>query len=299
MTSHAHSQQIRGYAHPEAFTLMWYEGKAADGSEIRERIWNSRDGVTPFIVRSRTEPSVELTHAKWATDVYDPSYAHTNLKIGDRVFVDMTHERATEIAAGLRARWEREWTDYLLKRWAGAVRANWPDPSASADVVRYYVVGVEAERGGSELSRRTAVAIGYLDESVEAPPFVPPTDEWDEIIEARIEEMTEPGTPALVVVDADLLTKLQRTIPRPDSQMHVESDEKLLDKVKSSALDLLRLSRESGHLAIQAEYIRAERYKAYAEQLKIDHAQEMKEVVSKLHAAEQLASETKAARRLA
>jgi hypothetical protein len=72
--------------HAEAFALMTY--RADDGSE-EERIWNSRDGVTPFVVTLRS--GKQATHVDWRSDVPDPAYRP---QPGERVFVDLTPERA-------------------------------------------------------------------------------------------------------------------------------------------------------------------------------------------------------------
>lgn len=74
--------QNGGYIHKEAFCLMKYA--ARDGSEV-EWIWNSRDGVTPFIVHSRA--GVEMSHVQWQFDVRIPHYQPL---AGERVFVDIT-----------------------------------------------------------------------------------------------------------------------------------------------------------------------------------------------------------------
>lgn len=69
------------YRQVEAFCLMRYA--SADG-EIVEWIWNSRDGVTPFTVRSR-DGSAELTHIDWQHDIRNPYYRP---RPGERVFVN-------------------------------------------------------------------------------------------------------------------------------------------------------------------------------------------------------------------
>lgn len=92
----------RKYNHAEAFCLMHY--RDADGNE--ETIWNSRDGVTPFIMRSRA--GREMTHVNWQGDHCRPNYLPL---IGDRMFVDITRERALEIAQAQVARW---WDDATL-----------------------------------------------------------------------------------------------------------------------------------------------------------------------------------------
>lgn len=83
MTEHQYTHH-----HAEAFRLMRYQ--ADDGTED-EWIWNSRDGVTPFIVTLRSGKSAR--HVNWAGDIYNPDHRP---KPGDRIFVDLTPERAIE-----------------------------------------------------------------------------------------------------------------------------------------------------------------------------------------------------------
>lgn len=87
--------------HPEGYTLMLY---ASDDGSIVETIWNSRGGVTPFMVGSRAddevdeacaEETVELRHVMWGGDAYAPFHVPN---IGDRIFMDMTEERARLLA---------------------------------------------------------------------------------------------------------------------------------------------------------------------------------------------------------
>jgi len=54
--------------------------RSDDGSET-EQIWNSRDGVTPFVIRSRS--GKEMTHVNWQHDKPIPNH---RLKHGDRFF---------------------------------------------------------------------------------------------------------------------------------------------------------------------------------------------------------------------
>lgn len=79
------------YQHREAFCLMKYA--ALDGSEV-EWIWNSRDGVTPYAISNRAKTK-EMRHVDWQLDRrilnYQPSPC-------ERVFVDLTEERAREYA---------------------------------------------------------------------------------------------------------------------------------------------------------------------------------------------------------
>lgn len=74
--------QNGGYLYKEALCLMKYATK--DGAEV-EWIWNSRDGVTPFGVRSRS--GVEMFHVQWQNDIRRPNYEPLP---GERLFVDIT-----------------------------------------------------------------------------------------------------------------------------------------------------------------------------------------------------------------
>jgi hypothetical protein len=78
------------YQHAEAFCLMKY--RSDDGTE-EELIWNSRDGVTPFTVTLRSGKTA--THVDWQSDRRIPDYEPP---AGSRTFVDLTPERAREIA---------------------------------------------------------------------------------------------------------------------------------------------------------------------------------------------------------
>lgn len=69
--------------HKEAFCLMTYRCTALHELEI----WNSRDGVTPFIVTCPTCRQ-EMQHVKWECDEFQPNRTP---KTGDYVFVDLTH----------------------------------------------------------------------------------------------------------------------------------------------------------------------------------------------------------------
>lgn len=100
---------------PEGFCLMKY--RAEDGS-CEEIIWNSRDGVTPFIVASRDGKPMQ--HVDWEGDRYAP---HHIPKVGSRVFVDATMESCIE---GRRAFAERHWNDPkypMSERWESKAQA--------------------------------------------------------------------------------------------------------------------------------------------------------------------------------
>jgi hypothetical protein len=86
-----------GYLHKEAFCLMKYS--TSDGSEV-EWIWNSRDGVTPFTIRSRS--GAEMVHTQWQFDVRIKNYQPLS---GERIFVDMTDGLAELMARTNVAAW--------------------------------------------------------------------------------------------------------------------------------------------------------------------------------------------------
>ncbi len=74
--------------HVEAYALMWYACRCGH----RERIWNSRDGVTPFgglLCPSCNEKGLEggLSHVEFYKDMPDPKH---KLADGQRFFRDGT-----------------------------------------------------------------------------------------------------------------------------------------------------------------------------------------------------------------
>jgi hypothetical protein len=83
---------------------MWY---ACRGCGHRERIWNSRDGVTPFGLGCPSCGDDDLLHVEWARDVYAPGHA---LHHGQRFFRDGTVEEAVAIMSRRIAR--AEGTEY-------------------------------------------------------------------------------------------------------------------------------------------------------------------------------------------
>jgi hypothetical protein len=85
-TKHGHNFQ-------ESYLRMKYA--STDGS-IVEWIWNSRDGITPFIVGAKGSDFVEservdLQHVDWHLDEYRPNYVP---EVGERIFVTLTEELA-------------------------------------------------------------------------------------------------------------------------------------------------------------------------------------------------------------
>ena len=91
--------QEHGHIYCEAFCHMLYE---SDDTREREVLWNSRDGVTPFIIFNR-DKTKQMKHIAWNRDLYDPDYVP---QPGDRIFVDVTEEMARERAVRYV---EREW----------------------------------------------------------------------------------------------------------------------------------------------------------------------------------------------
>ncbi len=77
----------------EAFMLMWYACKCGH----IERIWNSRDGVTPFCLGCPSCGEVSLNHTQWYRDVYTPDH---QLHQEQRYFRDGTPDEAEEIMRG-------------------------------------------------------------------------------------------------------------------------------------------------------------------------------------------------------
>lgn len=73
------------YKHKEAFCLMTY--RSLDGS-ITERVWNSRDGVTPFMILSKCKKH-EMEHVSWEDDKCTPEHS---LKDGERYFTGVDRE---------------------------------------------------------------------------------------------------------------------------------------------------------------------------------------------------------------
>lgn len=78
------------HAHGEAFKLMWY---ACENCHYRERIWNSRDGVTPFCI-SCPKCAAMMMHKHWASDFYAPDH---KVGPGERFFRDGTPDEAEAI----------------------------------------------------------------------------------------------------------------------------------------------------------------------------------------------------------
>ena len=81
-----------GHQAAEAFCLMWY---ACRDCGHRERIWNSRDGVTPFCMGCPSCGQPSMAHVDWNLDQYAPNHRPA---LGQRIWKTMTIEYATALA---------------------------------------------------------------------------------------------------------------------------------------------------------------------------------------------------------
>lgn len=84
---------ISKYNQVEAYCIMTYQCEnQACGKE--ERIWNSRDGVTPFTIGCRYCGGM-ASHVRWNEDRRVVNYKP---KPGERIFINMTEEMARVLA---------------------------------------------------------------------------------------------------------------------------------------------------------------------------------------------------------
>ena len=93
--------EITTYEHGEAFMMMRYE---SDDAATWMHIWNSRDGVTPFVC-SHPVTGVEMQHVRWGNDHRVPDYEPFE---GEWVFADLHPEHAMQMAVEFVERW---WDD--------------------------------------------------------------------------------------------------------------------------------------------------------------------------------------------
>jgi len=81
-----------GHNHAEAFNLMWYKCLKCGH---QERIWNSRDGVTPFGTGCPSCGRPDLCHAYMGSDQYSPDYKPHP---GQRIWVTASKEQVAQWA---------------------------------------------------------------------------------------------------------------------------------------------------------------------------------------------------------
>lgn len=80
------------YNHAEAYCLMTYK---CEKCGCEETLWNSRDGVTPYIVMCRNEDyDGHMLHIAFNNDERMPS--HYRPENGVRIFIDLTPEKHYE-----------------------------------------------------------------------------------------------------------------------------------------------------------------------------------------------------------
>lgn len=97
--------------------------RAQVGGDV-EWLWNSRDGVAPFLVTSRSRLTL-LAHLDWSADKRRPLHVPA---VGDRIFVDLTLERAREY----RQRFvERHWTAQRMELYTD----RWASPEEAVEVL--------------------------------------------------------------------------------------------------------------------------------------------------------------------
>jgi hypothetical protein len=94
---------------------MWY---CCEKCGIRERLWNSRPRVTPFLIPCRACDG-EMKHVDWHLDEYDPYHYPEK---GERIFVDCSREAAEQFH---RKRIDQFWEhpDFSLKERFGTKAA--------------------------------------------------------------------------------------------------------------------------------------------------------------------------------
>lgn len=79
------------YKHPEAYCLMLYRCEKCGKLET---LWNSRDGVTPFMIGC-PKCGGWMKHICWNMDRQQRDYKPS---VGQRIFIDMTDDMKQETA---------------------------------------------------------------------------------------------------------------------------------------------------------------------------------------------------------
>jgi hypothetical protein len=79
------NQNRPNFRHGEAFRLMQYSQDAGRHLETFEIIYNTRDGVTPFMVGARVDVQITISHVDWPMDLVFPYFVPP---AGMRCFVD-------------------------------------------------------------------------------------------------------------------------------------------------------------------------------------------------------------------
>jgi hypothetical protein len=80
-------QRHTAHSHREAFCVMYYSDEAGHFT----RIWNARDGVTPFVVVvDDNGVEREMRHVDWHNDLRD---TERSPRVGEHIFIDDTPDR--------------------------------------------------------------------------------------------------------------------------------------------------------------------------------------------------------------
>ena len=109
------------YLSVEAFFLMQYE---CENCGKLEKIWNSRDGVAPFIVSCRQCDDGSMRHVNWSEDVLVLDYVPQR---GSRVFIDATPEM---FKLTLRALVDKNWNHPVY-----AMRGSFKSKTDAIDIL--------------------------------------------------------------------------------------------------------------------------------------------------------------------
>lgn len=109
---------VGGWNHAEAFCLMQYETDDGTDGEV---VWNSRDGVTPFVIRL---PSGRVaSHKRWQEDVCMGPDWRPSRWLRLRAFRDMSREAYVQAQ---RERIDSMWDDpEILMREDGRSKDEW------------------------------------------------------------------------------------------------------------------------------------------------------------------------------
>jgi len=134
----------------EAFCLMIYQ---CEKCCIREVLWNTRDGVTPFCIGCASCDGM-AQHVDWEKDERKPAHVPAD---DQRVFVDLTEERMREInAKQIERYWDHETVPmkemYETKDKAmSALMESWDPEAGEPDII----TGAEFKYHG--ISSRAAI----------------------------------------------------------------------------------------------------------------------------------------------
>lgn len=112
----------------EGYKLMQYQYGPNGRIEV---VWNSRDGITPFIIFD--EQKHEAQHVNWKQDRYAPDHVPA---IGDRVFIDDTREGAEASAARQFDNYNEEWQAAAIERYGS--RENFIREIAVHNLSQFY-----------------------------------------------------------------------------------------------------------------------------------------------------------------